>query len=118
MMHSSRKMLRCRSAVTATAIGGSVVLGVMLGGCATYRKCGWSGCAGDQELTAAVEAVIRQYPSLEAPNQVRVHTIDHVVYLYGQVDTDLQRTLAQQATLSVKGVTRVVDSISLGFEGR
>jgi osmotically-inducible protein OsmY len=90
----------------------------MLSGCATYRKCGLGGCAGDASITAAVNASMRSYPSLEAPNSVRVQTIDHVVYLYGQVDTDLQRLMAQDVAIAVPGVKRVVNSIGLEFEGR
>jgi osmotically-inducible protein OsmY len=89
-----------------------------LSGCATYHKCGFGECAGDSKITAAVNASIRNYPSLEAPNVVRVQTIDHVVYLYGQVDTDLQRLMAQDVALAVPGVTRVVNSIGLEFEGK
>jgi osmotically-inducible protein OsmY len=90
----------------------------MLPGCATYQKCGFSGCPGDAKLTAAVNASMRNYPSLEAPNSVRVQTIDHVVYLYGQVGTDLQRLMAQDVAIAVPGVKRVVNSIGLEFEGR
>jgi osmotically-inducible protein OsmY len=89
-----------------------------LSGCATYKKCGFKGCAGDQAISAAVEATLRDYPALEAPNVIHVQTIDHVVYLYGQVNTDLQRLTAQDAALSVPGVSRVVNSIALEFEGR
>jgi osmotically-inducible protein OsmY len=94
------------------------VLSEVLSGCASYQKCGFSGCARDRTITAAVEASIRSYPSLEAPNVVRVQTIDHVVYLYGQVDTDLQRLMAQDVALAVPGVARVVNSIGLEFDGK
>jgi len=59
-----------------------------------------------------------QYPSLEAPNSVRVETFDHVVYLYGQVNTDLERAMADSVALAVPGVTRVINSISLDDVGR
>ena len=100
------------------ACWGLIAVTGVLSGCASYQKYGLSGCRTDKKITVAVEAVIHQYPSLEAPNQIRVQTVDHVVYLYGQVSTDLQSEMAQQAALSVDGVTRVVNSISLGFEGR
>ena len=61
---------------------------------------------------------MRNYPSLQAPNSVRVQTIDHVVYLYGQVDTELQRLMAQDVAQAVPGVRRVVNSIGLEFEGK
>jgi osmotically-inducible protein OsmY len=86
--------------------------------CAVYRKCGIPGCPGDANITAGVQAQIDQYPALEAPNSVRVQTLDHVVYLSGQVDTDLERSMAESVALEVAGVTRVVNSISLSYGGR
>jgi osmotically-inducible protein OsmY len=86
--------------------------------CAVYRKCGIPGCPGDATITAGVQAQIEQYPALEAPNSVRVQTLDHVVYLSGQVDTDLERSIAESVAVQVAGVTRVVNSISLSYGGR
>jgi osmotically-inducible protein OsmY len=42
-----------------------------------------------------------------------VQTLDHVVYLNGLVDTDLERQLAESVAAGAKGVTRVVNSIGL-----
>jgi osmotically-inducible protein OsmY len=88
-----------------------------LSGCATYRKCGFTGCPDDGLITANIEALIRQHPAIEAPNSVRVSTIDHVVYLYGQVDTELQRATAESLAHQVAGVRRVVDSINFSYQG-
>jgi osmotically-inducible protein OsmY len=96
----------------------AAITSVSLSGCAGYAKCGSGGCEGDKEITAAVEKVISQYPALQAPNSVRVQTIDHVVYLYGQVNTDLERSTAQEAALSVSGVKRVVNSMNVSYQGR
>ena len=49
---------------------------------------------------------------------MRVETFDHIVYLYGQVDTELERTMADSVALAVPGVTRVINSISLDDVGR
>jgi len=95
-----------------------VVVTGSLGACATYRKCGFAGCPGDANITAGVRWRITQYASLEAPNSVRVETYDHIVYLYGQVNTELERATADSIALTVPGVTRVVDSISLDDVGR
>jgi len=86
--------------------------------CATYSRCGFARCPGDASITALVRSRITQYPSLEAPNSVRVETHDHVVYLYGQVNTELERAMADSVALAVPGVTRVVDSIGLDDVGR
>ena len=96
----------------------AVILTGVLSGCSTYRSCGFSGCPGDAQITADIEALIRQHPAIEAPNSVRVSTIDHVVYLYGQVDTELQRATAESLAREVAGVRRVVDSIHFSYEGR
>lgn len=96
----------------------AVVTAVTLPACAVYSTCGFAGCAGDAKITADVRALINHYPALEAPNTIRLQTMDHVVYLYGQVDTDLERSLAESSAHAVPGVTRVVDSISLSYAGR
>ena len=86
--------------------------------CAAYRKCGFAGCPGDAKITADVRVLIEHYPALNPPNSVRVQTLDHVVYLTGEVNTDLERAMADSVALAVAGVTRVVNSISLGYGGR
>jgi osmotically-inducible protein OsmY len=98
-----------------------VLVAILLGtlpGCAAYRKCGFAGCAGDAQITAAVQAQFRRHPVLEPPNLLHVQTVDHVVYLTGQVDTELERSLAESVARDVVGVTRVVNSINFSYEGR
>lgn len=89
-----------------------------LSGCAGFSKCGFKGCPGDEKLSADVRALIDQHTALQAPNFVHVQTIDHVVYLSGTVDTDLERGLAESLAYQVPGVTEVVNSISLNNVGR
>jgi osmotically-inducible protein OsmY len=96
----------------------AAVLTGALSACAEYRKCGFTGCAGDAKIAADVRTLIHQYPALEAPNSVRVQSMDHVVYLYGQVDTELERSMAESVARAVPEVRRVVDSISLSNAGR
>jgi osmotically-inducible protein OsmY len=86
--------------------------------CAVYRKCGRDGCPGDAQVSAGVRELFHQYPELEPPNLVFVQTLDHVVYLTGQVNTDTERDLAQSVALHVAGVKRVVNSINTGYQGR
>jgi osmotically-inducible protein OsmY len=92
----------------------------VVGGCAaveTLRKCG-AGCPGDAELTAAVRARLVQHTELLAPNRVYVRALDGVVYLSGEVVTDVQRATAETVALQTPGVPRVVDLISLEYNGR
>ena len=51
------------------------------------------------------------------PNLIHVETLDHVVYLTGQVNTDLTRSIADSVARAVAGVTRVVDSIGIDDVG-
>jgi osmotically-inducible protein OsmY len=90
------------------------------GGCAAvdvWRKCG-AGCPGDAEISAAVRARLDQHTELLAPNRVYVSTLDGVVYLSGEVVTDTQRLDAEDIARATPGVRRLVDVISLEFQGR
>jgi osmotically-inducible protein OsmY len=90
-----------------------------LGGCATvdtWRKCG-AGCPGDAEISTAVRARLYQHTELLAPNRVYVSTLDGIVYLSGEVVTDTQRLDAEDIARATPGVTRVVNVISLEFQG-
>jgi osmotically-inducible protein OsmY len=97
-------------------LGTCIVLAVMLCGCAAFnaqRKCGSGGCPGDSQTTAAVQAQLAQHRELGPPNHVYVQTLDGVVYLSGQVATDLQRSTAESAARQAPGVSRVVNNIAL-----
>jgi osmotically-inducible protein OsmY len=91
----------------------TLVLAGALPGCAAYEKCGFRGCPGDAEITAEVRALFDQHPVLEPPNLLEVQTLDHVVYLNGLVDTDMQRQMAESVAHQAKGVAKVVNSIGL-----
>jgi osmotically-inducible protein OsmY len=90
-----------------------IVLAAALPSCAVYEKCGFRGCPGDADTTARVNALFDQHPVLEPPNLLHVQTLDHVVYLTGLVDTDLERQIAESVALEASGVTKVVNSIGL-----
>ncbi len=104
----------CRLLLVAAA----AILSGSLCACRVYEKCGITGFPGDAKITADVEALLRKYPELEPPNLIYVQTLDRVVYLTGQVDTDAQRVTANSVTLRVPGVKRVVNSINLSYQGR
>jgi osmotically-inducible protein OsmY len=92
-----------------------------LPGCAAYRaydKCGFSGCSGDPQISAAVRTLLDQDAAMRAPNLIYVQTLDRVVYLSGQVATDLQRETAESTALEAPGVRSVVDTIALEYQGR
>jgi osmotically-inducible protein OsmY len=98
-----------------------IILTGALPGCAAYsayRMCGSRGCPGDARITAEVRALLNQHPALAPPNQVYVQTLDRVVYLTGQVATDLQRDTAESAAHEATGVSRVTNTIALTYAGR
>lgn len=84
-----------------------------LAGCATFEKCGFAGCAGDAQITAAVQALFDKHPALQPPNDLSIQTLDHVVYLNGFVDTGMEQILAQEVAMEAPGVVRVVNSIAV-----
>jgi osmotically-inducible protein OsmY len=88
-----------------------------LQGCVS-SPCTTEACQGDAKITAAVQAKLKEHRELSAPNAVYVKTRDGVVYLSGQVTTDLQRDTAEAVTAQVAGVQQVVNSISLSYSGR
>lgn len=97
----------------------AVAITVTSSGCAaldTWRKCG-AGCPGDAEISAAVRARLSQHTELLAPNRVYVSTLGGVVYLSGEVATDVQRLDAEEIARATPGVTRLVDDIALEFTG-
>jgi hypothetical protein len=76
----------------------------------TYANCGFAGCPGDSAITADVRASFDQHPFL---NLLHVKTLNGVVYLSGTVSIGLHSEIAESVAHQVKGVSRVVNSISL-----
>lgn len=100
----------------------AVVLAVSLAGalsaCATFEKCGLSGCPGDAQITTDVRALLDQHPGIGSPGAVSVQTLNGVVYLYGVVDTDLMREQAEEFALQAPHVKKVVNSIGVQNAGK
>ena len=98
-----------------------IILTNLLCGCAVYgvyHKCGYHGCPGDAKITAEVHALLNQHPELGPPNQVYVQTLDRVVYLSGEVATELQRDTADSLARQAAGARRVNDIIGVEYNGR
>jgi osmotically-inducible protein OsmY len=90
-----------------------IILSCALAGCADYRQCGFEGCSGDTGITSQVQTRMALYPALQPPNLITVQTLRRVVYLYGVVDTSLERELAGSVALDTPGVSKVVNSIGI-----
>jgi osmotically-inducible protein OsmY len=90
-----------------------------LDGCAGLGgKCDDPACAQDADITARVKQAVFADRAMRAPNQITVATRDGVVYLSGQVATDLQKDQAESYARSVKGVEDVVNSLSVENNSR
>jgi BON domain len=109
--HRERKKLRA-------TLGGvcAVVMATAVAGCSFLSSR--DGHTKDAAISAEVRARFQRYAELQPPNQLRVQTLDHVVYLSGEVNTGLTRDLAESVARQVPGVARIVDSISTGYEGK
>ena len=91
-----------------------IVLASAISGCSAYqvyKKCGSAGCPGDAQIAAQVEASVRAHPGLEFWS-IRVQSLDHVVYLYGIVETDLERSMVESAAVEASGGNKVVNTIT------
>jgi osmotically-inducible protein OsmY len=90
---------------------------VLLCGCAQYHKCGIEGCPGDAHITSEVRSLLNQHADLGPPNLIHVQTIDRVVYLTGEVNTDLTRQQAESVARQAPGIKQIVNSIAITYSG-
>jgi osmotically-inducible protein OsmY len=88
---------------------------VALCGCAVTPECRVESCADDSQITANIQSLFDQRAEFKAPNFVYVKTVNHVVYLTGQVNTDLVRENAESIVRDAADGTRVVNSIALTY---
>lgn len=107
-------MRSINSGTAASLLAAAIVLTAPLGGCAT-TQCTTAACAADGTVTANVQALLAQHRDLGPPNQIHVDTRDGVVYLSGQVATDLQRRSAEDVVRQAAGVSKVVNNIALMY---
>lgn len=95
-----------------------ILLPVLIGavaGCAEYRECGLGGCPSDRKITANVQARLSEYPDLGPPESINVQTLNHVVYLDGEVSYGLAKENAESIAKQVPGVTRVENNIAVSY---
>jgi osmotically-inducible protein OsmY len=102
----------------AGALALAACMACALGACAPFEKCGFAGCPGDAQITAAVRASFDRHPELGPSGLLSVKTLDGVVYLYGVVNTDLVREDAQSIAMQARGVRKVVNSLGVTNGGR
>jgi len=93
------------------------VLVAAVAGCASVGTCGLGACPEDAKLTASVWETLKLHAAAQPPNLIHVQTLNHVVFLRGQVDTDPERLSLEEAARGVAGVKCVEDLINLSFQG-
>jgi osmotically-inducible protein OsmY len=94
-----------RVAITATLLS-------CLGACATASVGDNSANSTDTGITEQVRTAIYKHAEF-AGDEISVQTRDGVVYLYGLVDTNVERDTAESIARAIPGVKRIVDSIKL-----
>lgn len=90
----------------------AAILACDLSACSLFESCNSASCAEDAKLTEAVQAQIDARRSL-AFHQLYVEVVDHVAYLNGMVDTELERQSAGRIASKVPGVTGVINKLML-----
>jgi osmotically-inducible protein OsmY len=85
---------------------------VALSSCTNARKCDTAACAGDAQISASLDKWLSDNKAFQ-PNAVTVQTINGTVYLYGIVDTQLQKNLIDEQARNTPGVKSVVNSIGV-----
>jgi osmotically-inducible protein OsmY len=95
------------------ALSIALILPGVLAGCAAERKCGLGGCPGDAQITANVQTQLNRHPDLEGISSINVQTLDHVVYLSGEVSEGLMKETAETVARKTPGVTQVENEIAV-----
>jgi osmotically-inducible protein OsmY len=80
-----------------------------------------SGCATessgermtDEKITAELQSRLDKIADLGPPHSILVQTRNHIVYLNGEVDTGLEKRMAESIAMQITGVTLVVNDIAV-----
>jgi len=97
------------------SLSGWLIVSGVCCGCVGNPVCDAPACSEDTATTQDVRELLLAQPGITAYS-LDVLTRDHVVYLYGIVDTERERRTAESVARGAKGAGRVVDLI--GVNGR
>jgi osmotically-inducible protein OsmY len=95
-------MVNPKTLTTATL---ALILTGTLVGCATDKS------AADSKITRNLQSRLDRQAYLGPPNTITVQTLDHVVYLNGEVSAGLMRETAADIARNTPGVKEVVNRI-------
>lgn len=80
-------------------------------GCAVFEKCSPENCSTDKQINKDVNDLLAQHRELGPPGTVRVQTINGVVYLTGQVNSDFEIRNAEALVRQVANVKDVENNL-------
>jgi osmotically-inducible protein OsmY len=83
-----------------------------------FEKCSPENCATDAKITADVGNMFGEHAEFGPPGTIHVQTINGVVYLNGQVNSDMERQSAETLVLKVQNVKDVVNSLNARSNAR
>ncbi len=90
----------------------AMLLAGLCGGCAGSPPCDSAVCREDAATTAEVRSLLAAHPGITPPS-LYVLTRAHVVYLYGIVDTEMERRTAGEVAREAKGGVQVVNLLGI-----
>jgi osmotically-inducible protein OsmY len=95
---------------------GVLAFALVLPGCASFegrRGCASASCAVDEQVAARVQTSMDLHSEFGPPGQIRVAALNSVVYLYGTVSNNLQRSIAKSVAVAASGQAKIVNSIQV-----
>ncbi len=98
--------------VTLRASALAALMSIALAACSTAPSCPSGGCEGDALIKQRVDQMIYDNKAIE-PFSITVQAKNGTVYLYGIVDTQLQKRVLEEEAAKIPGVKAVVNSISV-----
>ena len=85
----------------------------IIAGCASVDSHTLKSASADRAITSNVESLLDQHPEFGPPGAITVQTFNGIVYLYGEVDTGLEKRNAADIARQAAGVTKIANGISV-----
>lgn len=103
--------------IFAAAMIAAVFIGAS-SGCAVFEKCSPENCSTDAQINKEAGELLNQHRELGPPGTVRVQTVNGVVYMTGQVDSDFEIRNAEALVRQIANVKDVSNNLYPRSNGR